>query len=418
VLLPVSVFAFLSVVDPRKTIYGYASFLFVYSLPLMRGYHDYALGIPVVLFTLAYWLQTRDQPTVMRTAILAGFILVAYLSHFFNFLILGLAILLFTLYRTRSISQLIRALLPFIPASLLLADFALLMMRKPVWMSKSDLEIFWPHQAIEHFLRFVYTFSPSAAVIALVPFIFIVYAVGKTLHRSYAEYRQTGQVAGGQYLLLMGVLLAAYLAMPHKFFGWHFANTRFIPFVLAAILACASPHLGGRVRQAFVATTVFCAFAMYALLTVQFVTADRLIGEYVSGVERFRPGGLLYPIDFRGDDFGQVQPLTRAHEYYHIFRGGANGRGIAMYNTLTPIPYRVYPVVRQFPVWRPEDAERRAADLANRYDHVLSWGTERQFADSVSKAKFRLEHQQGNLYFYTNEIHPNQPLSVSVESRR
>ena len=414
VLLPLSVFSLLSVIDPRKTIYGYASFLFVYSLPLMRGYHDYSLGIPVVFFTLSYWLRTREQWTVTRMGILAGLILLAYLSHFFNFLILGLIISIFTLYETRSVRSLIASLLPFIPASLLLVDFAVLMANRPAWMSRSDLEIFAPHQSVEHFLRFVYTFSPSAAVVALVPFIFVVYAVGQTLRSSYAEYRQTRQISRGGYLVLMGVLFAAYLAMPHKFFGWHFANTRFIPFAIVAALACASPYFGRRLRHVFVATTAVAALAMYVLLTVEFVAADRKIREYVSGVELFRQGGLLYPIDFRADNFGAIQPLTRAHEYYHIFRGGANGRGIAMYNTLTPMPYRVYPVVRQFPVWRPDDADRRAAGLAVRYDHVLSWGTQDRFAASVSKAKFRLVHQQGDLYFYTNETRPVVDLSANA----
>jgi hypothetical protein len=403
VLLPLSVFYFLSVVDPRKTIYGYASFLFIYSLPVMRGYHDYALGIPVVFFTLGYWLRTRERMTGARTAALTGLIVLAYLSHFFNFLLLGLAVLVFTLYETRSLKRLAVALVPFVPASLLLLDFANLMLRRPAWMSRSDLEILAPHQAADHFLRFVYTFSPSAAVIALLPFAFVAYAVGVTLRRAYGEYRQSRQLTGGSYLLLMVVLFAAYLAMPHKFFGWHFANTRFIPYALVAALACASPHLTQRVRRSFVGASALAALVVYGLLTIQFVTADRRIAEYVSGVDQFREGGLLYPIDFRGDDFGQIQPLTRAYEYYHIFRGGANGRGIAMYNTLTPLPYRVYPVVRQFPVWRPHDADRRAVDLANRYDHVISWGTRERFAQSVSKAKFRLVHQQGDLYFYTNE---------------
>jgi hypothetical protein len=412
VLLPLSVFAFLSAVDPRKTIFGYTSFLFVYSLPLMRGYHDYSLGIPVVFFTLAYWLRTRAHMNARKMAVIAGLILLAYLSHFFNFLILGLVMLVLTLYETRSPKRLLTVLMPFVPASLLLLDFALLMMRRPAWMSRSDLEILAPRQAVEHFLSFVYTFSPTAAAVSWIPFVFVVYAIGQTLRRASAEYRETRRVTAGNYLVLMVVLFAAYLAMPHKFFGWHFANTRFIPFAAFAALACASPEIGRRARRYLVGATVIAASVVYALLTIEFVHADRKISEYVSAVEYFRQDGLLYPIDFRADNYGQVQPLTRAHEYYHIFRGGANGRGIAMYNTLTPMPYRVYPVVRQFPVWRPDDADRRATDLANRYDHVISWGTQPEFAESVSRARFRLVHHQGDLYFYTNETRPGAHLAV------
>jgi hypothetical protein len=413
VLLPLSVFYFLSVVDPRRTAYGYASFLLVYNMPLMRGYHDYSLGVPVVLFTLAYWLRTRERPSAKRTAILATLILVAYLSHIFNFLMLGLAISLLTLYETRRISRVLLALVPFLPTSVLIADFANLLMHNSVWVNKSDIEIFGPYQALEHFLQFAYTLSPGAAVAAVVPFAFVVYAVARTLRGSFAEFRRSQPVSSGAFLLLLGALAVAYMAMPHKFFGWHFANTRFIPFVLVVALGCAAPFHNLRVRQAFVATTVLAALTIYALMTVQFIRADRKIVDYVSGVEWFRPGGLLYPIDFRADGFGQIQPLTRAHEYYHIFRGGANGRGIAMFNTLTPLPYRVYPVLRQFPVWRPDNLDRRGAILAETYDHVLSWGTSTAFADTL-KGKFRLVHRQGELYFYTNEGMPNPRVTADV----
>jgi Uncharacterized protein conserved in bacteria len=416
VLLPLSAFYLLSVIDPRRTVYGYATFLLVYNLPLMRGYHDYALGIPVVLFTLAYWLRTRERPSRKRPLILAGLILLAYLSHVFNFLILGVAISLFTFYQTRSLSRVIVALLPFVPASLLVVDFAVLLLGNSVWVNGSDLEIFGPYQAVEHVLRFGYTLSPGAAVAALVPFVFIACAVGMTLRRSLAEYRRTRQVTGGAYLLLFGVLVAMYFAMPHKFFGWHFANTRFIPYAVVAALACAVPPRGRWFRRAFVTTSVLSAFVMYGLLTVQFLRSDRDFAEYLSGVEQFQANGLLYPIFFRADRIGQIQPLTRAHEYYHIFRGGANGRGIAMFNTLTPMPYRVYPTSRQFPVWRPDGSDRHAAELAARFDHVLSWGTDETFVKSLTKANFRLVHQQGRMYLYTNGTPPNPRAVILGES--
>ena len=49
VLFPISVFVFLESIDPRRTVLGYASFLFVYNVPLLRGYHDYSIGLPLVV---------------------------------------------------------------------------------------------------------------------------------------------------------------------------------------------------------------------------------------------------------------------------------------------------------------------------------------------------------------------------------
>jgi hypothetical protein len=401
-LLPLSVFAFLSSVDPRKTIYGYTSFLIVYNLPLMRGYHDFALGIPVVFFTLAYWLRTWDRQTRMRPVILAGLIMVAFLSHIFNFLILGLTILLFAYSRTRSVTRTIVALLPFLPSSLLVADFAFLVISQPAWMSRSDLEIFGPYRSVEHLLEFTYTLSWSAAVISLVPLSLAAYAAGKALRDAVRDYRRTGQFAAGVYFLLAGVLLVAYFAMPHKFFGWHYANTRFIPFFLVAVLACASSYLDDRFRRMLLTVNVTAAIAVYALLTVQFVRADHQLKAYISGIDYFQSNGLLYPIHFREDPVGRILPLTRAHEYYHVFRGGANGRGLAMFSTLTPMPYRIYPIERQFPVWRPVDSDLRTAHLAEHYDQVLSWGTNDQLAASLTKANFKLAYQSGPLHLYTN----------------
>lgn len=92
-LLPISVFVFLATVNPSRMAFGYISFLLIYSVPLFRGYHDYVLGIPLVLLTLTYWLRHRHQMTAWHIAGTMLLIVCVYLSHIFNFLVLGLAML-------------------------------------------------------------------------------------------------------------------------------------------------------------------------------------------------------------------------------------------------------------------------------------------------------------------------------------
>ncbi|HEX8515127.1 MAG TPA: hypothetical protein VF868_02930 [Bacteroidia bacterium] len=67
---------------------------FVYSFTFRIGFFNFCIGIPLVFWTLGYWIQHRGQMTVTKTIWLAFLATITYASHLFNFMLLG--IILFT----------------------------------------------------------------------------------------------------------------------------------------------------------------------------------------------------------------------------------------------------------------------------------------------------------------------------------
>jgi hypothetical protein len=91
--------------------------------------------------------------------------------------------------------------------------------------------------------------------------------------------------------------------------------------------------------------------------------------------------------------------LAHAYDYYAIFRGGANGKGIAQFNTVTPMVYRSYPTRERFPV--PDRGDDLHA-ISRAYDYVLLWGGGSWPVSQLRKGGFDLVHEQGDLRLFEN----------------
>ena len=402
-LLPVSIFLLLAVLNPKRVAAGYVGFLLVYNVPLLRGYHDYTLGIPLVFLTLTYWLRHRDQMTLVRTGVTMLLIVAVYLSHVFNVLVLGLSMLVFVLHRGWSLPAVTRVLLLFLPASVLLIEYVVYSLLHTQWLDTSELEFLAPHVAVNGFFeRFFSTFSETAYYLAVIPLLLGAPMLSRSLKKAY---RRSGEVwyrvaIHSPALTLFLLFAALYFMTPFKFLGWHYVNVRFIPYVI--VFALASLTASGRLQRRAVITTVSAAaLGIYYINTIHFMGTGRQLAEYLSAVDKMRPNTTLLPLAFDGSQIGRMSPLAHAYDYYNIYRGGANGKGIAKFNTVTPMVYRVYPVARRFPVWE-HYRPRRLPRVAESYDHVLIWGGDAATVSLLRQAGFDLIHEQGKLRFFQN----------------
>ena len=71
---------------------SYLIFSFVYSFTFQIGFFNFSIGIPLVFWTLGLWIQYRKRLTAKRLAWLCFLTTVIYVSHIFNFLLLGIVI--------------------------------------------------------------------------------------------------------------------------------------------------------------------------------------------------------------------------------------------------------------------------------------------------------------------------------------
>jgi len=412
-LLPVSVFWLLATVNPTRMAPGYVSFLLIYNVPLFRGYHDFVLGIPLVLLTLTYWLRTRERMTAWRVVAVIVMIVCVYLSHVFNFLVLGLAMLVYTLHDKRSVRAVGHLALLFTPALLLLVEFLIMNFRQEAWLDTSELVFVSPPAAVEGFFRrFFETMSRTAGFLAYGPLLLGTPLVYRGLRR---YYRRAGGVLSGMVanpaLILFLACLVLYFITPYKLFGWHYVNVRFVPYVIVFCVASLSVN-GHVVRRAFIATIAVASLGIYGILSMQIARTGERIGEYVSAANSLRPNSVMLPVNVEvtDDDNGEVYPYAHVYDYYQILRGGANGRGIARFNTITPLVYRTYPVSRRFPGWDPY--RRNATRLAAVYDYVLVWGWDPFITLQLRDAKFALVYEKGDLRVF--ESRQRNPQHVAL----
>ncbi|HUT89227.1 MAG TPA: hypothetical protein VMY37_07010 [Thermoguttaceae bacterium] len=409
ILLPLSIFYFLSVAAPDKKVLGYFAFLMIHSYTFYRGYHNFCLSIPLFFFTFAVWLRHRENLRKRDLAILAVLASLTYLSHLFAFLLLVFAIGWYQLIQTQSFRTALRSVFTVTwPAWLLLLYFVFLNLQVNTWVDRSEREWLLPHTAVEYFVRkFFYTTSASAYAVGVAGFLWIVYLLGRRFIQAIANGRHgLAQALRDPFLTMVLVLIPLYFLLPWKFWNWHYISARMIPFMLALSLAAAGslPVWGRRVgfQAAFVATVALAALAIDGLMTCEVVRLEKYVQQYTSGIAAFEPNGKLLPIHVENPQFGQIRPLTRAHEYYHIARGGANGQGAAYFNTLVPVRYRAHPIERAFPGFEEDSAEQSMKRIAEAYDYVLVWAGDREWTERLQRSGFNLAHADGKLELYRN----------------
>jgi hypothetical protein len=112
------------------SIASYLIFPFVYSFTFRIGFFNFCIGIPVVFWTLGYWIRNRESVTGTKMFKLMLLATTVYLSHVFNFMLLG--IFLFTdeiqrIIKAGSIKnihlKLKNAILVFVPGAILFIWF-------------------------------------------------------------------------------------------------------------------------------------------------------------------------------------------------------------------------------------------------------------------------------------------------------
>jgi hypothetical protein len=406
VLLPLSVFYLLWAVAPQGIVFGYFSFLMVHSFSFYRGYHDYCLSIPFFFLAFALWHRNRERFRFRHFLLVGLLSALAYLGHLITFALLVGTIGLFRLRETGSLGAAVRSVLGATWIGwLLMIDFVTVVLRHPGGFTPEDSSFLPVHTVLENFVRnMFYSSSFPAYVIATVPWLVIALVLVAGLLRAVRRSRGIRGVAVEPLALVVAALLCVYLLSPYKLLGWHRVNVRVIPFVLGMALCGAARYAPDWWRRSSfrtpVLTSVCCAaVAVYLLLARDVMQMNRDVDEYTAGIDYF-PGNMqLLPIHLQNDPHGQIRPVTRAHEYYHIARGGANGRSVARFKHLTTLWYR-RPFEDQFPEYDAKNEHQSMHAIAEAYGCVLLWGMDQAWERRLEDAGFQCRFREKRLAVY------------------
>jgi len=423
ILIPMSIFYFLSSVAPDRKVLGLLSFLMIHTYVFYRGYHDFTLSVPLCFFTFAFWYRHREDFKVRHAIVTAILACLTYLAHLFAFAFLVCAIGYLRLLETRSLRKaVLAAVYATWPGLILAVEHFLLLRSKANWIDAPDTSFLPFHTSLEYLAyKMFYSASFPAYVVATLPWLWIGYLFCRRLWGMKGEQGGFSRnLVRDPLLVLMLTVSLGYFFVPYKILGWHYANIRLIPFILGFGIACSAPlsvlNRRALVRGAFVTTVSLAAFGTYGLLSLKVVEMHRDVEEYVSGITAYAGNCTILPILAENEPFGQIRPITRCHEYYHMARGGANGYGVAeCANTLVCVWYRKYPVSETFPKYDRQRAVESMKQIKEIYDYVLLWGEDERTMALLVDHGFHLQHQNGRLRLFRNKA---APVDIAAERRQ
>jgi len=83
IFLPLAFRKFILVINPQAAWASYLIFPFIHSFLLYMGFYNFCLGLPVLFFTLAYWISSSHSLNPQKAVLLSFLLLLLYFSHLF-----------------------------------------------------------------------------------------------------------------------------------------------------------------------------------------------------------------------------------------------------------------------------------------------------------------------------------------------
>lgn len=90
---------------------SYLIFPFIYSFPFCMGFFNFCIGIPILFFSIAFWIYNREKYNFSKAFQLLGLTTLLYFTHLFNFLFFGMIIFIFEiiqLWKTKQFKNSVR----------------------------------------------------------------------------------------------------------------------------------------------------------------------------------------------------------------------------------------------------------------------------------------------------------------------
>ncbi len=405
--LPLSIFYFLAAASPRNAFLGYYGLLMVHTYAFYRGYHNFSLALVLFFTAFGYWLHHRDNLRKRDLAVLAVLSALLYLAHLFVFGLLACCIGFYVLVGTGSFKKgTIAAVSATWPGWLLFVDYFILTKTQSEWIKQEDTTFLMPHEALEYLVRkYFYTISFPVYLLAALPWLMVVFLLVRRMLTTFREEHQSLRSALRDPLLAtLAVMLIGFFIVPYKFLAWHYVNLRMIPVIGALMLACAGAGItiDRRLRGVIVGIVCAASICINFMLADEVVKMDQELEVYLSGIEHYDGNTPLLPIHLENPPHGQVRPLTRAHEYYNIAKGGANGSGVANVNTLVSMWYHQYPATTMFPKYDEDNPAESMRRIRETYGYVLVYGEDPQVVKNLEANDFELVHHKEKMRLFKN----------------
>jgi len=407
ILLPLSLFYFLKIVDRRKIYLGFFSFFFIYSFYFNSGFLNFCGSIPLFFFALAYWWKIKEDGNTLQFIILSFLFLLVYFSHIVALCVLIWVIPLCQILHLMGKKNMIKTWASLAPSLLLFLSYLSYLF---FFLEESSAPKAWGYASlwgtIANFFRYSFiSFSKVEALFYLVPLlllgIFLIQTIleYRVVHEFNRLFRWRKLSLEMTFLILSFSLLILYFALPVYFGGlWWGVNIRLVPFVFLLGLVAIDITISSKFLR-----TPISAFVIFLLVLLPFYTWEQYnrfqedFRDLTSGISYFRSSQTLLPLMIEPAGFSyNTFPFWHSWAYYHIAKGGAGPylfsdqqQNVFYINQLPRPPAPTF--------FKPEDFDIK--DYLRTYEYVLIWGHNLLVEEKVEN-HYSLIHSEGKLKLY------------------
>jgi hypothetical protein len=320
--------------------------------PFYFGFVSFVAAIPLVLLTIGFALEQREDPTWQRGALLAGALAATLATHGFA---LGVALFFVAPLLLRGGGRSVPRLAPLAAPALLWAVWLF-----PAHSIRTIGATIWEPRFLELLQAPALWFGASAKDAAALAFGYgVLVLLGAAIGRPARAPERWAPLA---------LLTVAFCSFPLMLSGFGPLHPRFAAFFVPALLLAFEPRETPRSpRLPLFALALSAAwFVLLSLRLVSFTRETRPIRDFVTAMpEHLR----VRPIVFEraSEAFPGLPALLHLSAYYMVEKGGFQGYSFAMYPT-SVIRYAdgVTPGMGGGAEWHPEwfsaDAELSSYD--------------------------------------------------------
>jgi len=415
ILWPISVFYFISRVDPSKTVLGFISFLYIYNWFLFRGYFNFCLALALFFFWFGYWYQHKNNLKIKNIVNLNILSLLLYLSHLYVFLLLFFTLAVYILVEKRSFRKILNILKLCLPSVILLLYYLNFSFHHSNWVHNeftyhidgiADNPLLITFYVIKMTFKWLYCFSKMDFWLTFLPHLFIIFLIIKKIMNSRANSLRTiiNSFLNNKFLAILLFLLIFHWSLPwSSLWGWNKIGARAAPFLFVFSLAFVDKFSSKSIEKVFVIIVMLTSVSLYTLMTKQIIEKNNLITEFNSGIARIERNKTILPMLSESSMFGnRLRPLIRAVNYYNIAKGGANPYTAAMWNTLGPVWYKHYPINDFLPQVNDKTIAASIQRVKEVYDYVLLWRQDTSIEQLLQANHFNLLYHNNRLKIYSN----------------
>lgn len=320
-----AVFYLLGGLGRRHLLFGLLAFPLAYHLLFMKGFWNFAISVPALLFLLGYWWRRRKRPIDGRQVVTVNLLLVLiYFCHLVSAVVgIGCLLMFFSLRGRLRPLAVGRAALLLAPAAALptwfllgrgLGDQPLTFDLHPGRLLRLDL-------LVSHDPRSVWVAIGLAALVAALGLMTL---VSRKLRP--APGRRRVDLRDGFLFAAVG-LAALSCLVPDDLGGGSLLDLRLALFPPLLVLPWLSANLGFRLRVGVGVAAVVLTAAQLCFVLAPFPRLQMVLADYTSGAAHVPANRTLLPvnlIDQSGIAGSRVSALLHAASYYCVEAGAIN----------------------------------------------------------------------------------------------